>query len=818
MDEAFVGVDVGTGSARAGVFDGAGRLLATARRPIAMWREAGDIVEQSSADIWASVCAATRDALSRAGVAPRTVAGLGFDATCSLVALDIDGAPLPVGPSGQPHRDTIVWMDHRAAREADEIDAVEVVALRYAGAVSPEMQAPKLMWLARHMPTTFANAQFFDLADFLTYRATGSRARSHCTVAAKWPYLAREGRWASEFLAHFGLAALAENDFSRIGARIVAPGRALGAGLTREAAEATGLEPGTPVGAGLIDAHCGAFATLGGAHPDSPSDPQRRLALILGTSGCCMALSRTPRNLDGLWGPYYSPILPGLWLNEGGLSAFGSAIDRLMRLFPSGNAAESFEAMEQEIVARAGSLSRAALLARDIHILPDFIGRRSPDPDAGARAAVVGLDFAEDDASRHGLYMAGLTGLAHGLAQVLRTLETDGFAFDLLTASGGASRSALVRQVVADATGRRVAVPETTEPVLLGGAMLGAVAAGRHTMASAMTAMSRLGEVKEPAGGEIAAFHARKRIAFETLRRTERNLRALMRDGASVRGESTVGDPLPPCGDGLAWGVTSRSRGAFTPTPTLPHQGGGRVRGPSGSIEPSSDWPALVIFDCDGVLVDSEVIALGALRAALARLGVDLSFERTRDLFLGVSQKTMRDVTRATLGLGLPEGFEASLARDTIAAFETDLVGVEGLREALGGLDAPVCVASSSPPARIRASLGIVGYADLFGERVFSASGVNRGKPAPDLFLLAAERLGALAQACLVIEDSPPGVEAARAAGMTVFGFTGGAHAQGAAYHERLRVAGASQIFDDMRTLPILVAAEREARRRQRHG
>jgi HAD superfamily hydrolase (TIGR01509 family) len=228
-----------------------------------------------------------------------------------------------------------------------------------------------------------------------------------------------------------------------------------------------------------------------------------------------------------------------------------------------------------------------------------------------------------------------------------------------------------------------------------------------------------------------------------------------------------------------------------------------------------SAWPWLVIFDCDGVLVDSETLALRCARRAFAELGIDLSAERARDLFLGLSQPAMRETARTRLGLELPEGFEARLTRLTVETFERELKGVEGLREALNALAGPVCVASSSPPERIRASLNIVGYGDLFPGAVFSASEVTRGKPAPDLFLHAAGRLGVAPAECLVIEDSAPGVEAARRAGMTAFGFTGGAHASGEPYRERLREAGAQTIFDDMRELPLLIES---ARRVPQHG
>jgi HAD superfamily hydrolase (TIGR01509 family) len=169
----------------------------------------------------------------------------------------------------------------------------------------------------------------------------------------------------------------------------------------------------------------------------------------------------------------------------------------------------------------------------------------------------------------------------------------------------------------------------------------------------------------------------------------------------------------------------------------------------------------------------------------------------------------MRATALATLGVDLPADFEAGLTQRTVAAFESELKGVEGLREALSTLGAPVCVASSSPPERIRASLRIVGYADLFGARVYSATEVARGKPAPDLFLHAARTLGVAPRTCLVIEDSVPGVVAARSAGMTAFGFTGGAHAYGREYRERLAEAGAVAIFDDMRELPDLIELTR---------
>ncbi|HEX2018593.1 MAG TPA: FGGY family carbohydrate kinase, partial [Aurantimonas sp.] len=292
MDEAFIGVDVGTGSARAGVFDREGQLLGTARRDIRLWREDAGIVEQSSADIWAAVVASVREATEKAGIDSASVKGLGFDATCSLVVVGTDGRGLPVGPSEDPERDIIVWMDHRALDQTRRINATKHPVLRYVGGViSPEMETPKLLWLKENRPETFARAaHFFDLADYLSWRATGSLARSVCTLTCKWTYLAHEDRWDPDYFRTVGLEELAEEAFARIGAEVVDIATPLGDGLSPAAAAELRLPVGTPVGAPVIDAHSGGIGTLGGRRPDgSAAEPSAELALIMGTSSCAMA-------------------------------------------------------------------------------------------------------------------------------------------------------------------------------------------------------------------------------------------------------------------------------------------------------------------------------------------------------------------------------------------------------------------------------------------------------------------------------------------------------------------------------------------------
>jgi HAD superfamily hydrolase (TIGR01509 family) len=220
-------------------------------------------------------------------------------------------------------------------------------------------------------------------------------------------------------------------------------------------------------------------------------------------------------------------------------------------------------------------------------------------------------------------------------------------------------------------------------------------------------------------------------------------------------------------------------------------------------------WPEVVIFDCDGVLVDSEVIALAETRQALGEAGLHLTNEEALNRFLGLSVEAIARIVEKDLGGALPASFPSDLTRRILAGFESELKGVAGIRQALAGLGARVCVASSSAPERIRRSLAAVGYEGLFEPNIFSASAVKRGKPSPDLFLHAAREMGAAPEACLVIEDSVPGVEGAAAAGMQVFGFIGGSHISGPAQGQRLSAAGAALIFADMTTLPAIIRRRR---------
>jgi D-ribulokinase len=527
-----VGVDVGTGSARAGIFDLAGRMMASAKRDITLYQASGSIVEQSSREIWNAVCQAVKDALSQAAVSPDQVAGIGFDATCSLVVLGEGGQPLAVGPSGQAERDIIVWMDHRAVAQAERINATGHEVLKFVGGkISPEMETPKLLWLLENRPGVFAAAwQFFDLTDFLTWRATGDLSRSTCTVTCKWTYLAHERRWDESYFRSVGLGVLADEAFARIGPTVVDPGTPLGSGLTGNAAAELGLRAGTPVATGVIDAHAGGIGTVG-----ADGESEANLGYVFGTSSCTMTTTRSPVFVPGVWGPYFSAMVPQAWLNEGGQSVAGAAIEHLLSMHPATpdarqqaeQAGQSLPAMLAALAEQAAdSLSGAVLLAKGLHVVPEFLGNRAPLADPHARAVIAGLGMESDLDSLVALYIAGICSIGYGLRQIIEAQTVAGAPIERVVISGGAGRLDLVRQLLADATGKPVLATQAEEPVLLGAAMLGGVAGGLFDdVRSAMTSMSHISKTYEPDAGGIAALHEARFRAFKQLQNVAREIR-----------------------------------------------------------------------------------------------------------------------------------------------------------------------------------------------------------------------------------------------------------------------------------------------------
>ncbi|HEY0209722.1 FGGY-family carbohydrate kinase [Acerihabitans sp.] len=505
-DQCFIGVDVGSASVRAGVFDERGTRLAFAVRPISQFHPRPDVVEQSSHEIWSQACSAIKEAVSAAGVAPESVVSLAFDATCSLVVVDSAGEGISVAQDDAAGHDIIMWMDHRAVREAQEINATGDRALDYVGGeVSVEMELPKVLWLKRHFPERYQRAwRLFDLADFLVWRATGIDAASICTLTCKWNYLAHENQFSAPLLRAIDL----EDLLKKVPPLILGLGRPAGQ-LSDRAARECGLTTAVTVAGGIIDAHAGGLALVA-------TRPEGALAIISGTSNCHMLVNRREVHVPGVWGPYWGAMLPDWWLSEGGQSAAGALVEWTLH----GHAA--WPLLQQQAQARGCSEyallnewvddleRRDPLPTRHLHVLADHHGNRSPRANPLARGAVIGLTLEQGPDALARLYLATLQAIAYGTRHIIAAMNQAGHHITRLLICGGATRNPLWLREYANVTGCDIELSAEDDAVTLGAALLGAVAAGAFpTLTDAARALVRPGEVIRADAGS-AAFHQAK--------------------------------------------------------------------------------------------------------------------------------------------------------------------------------------------------------------------------------------------------------------------------------------------------------------------
>ncbi|XP_075492479.1 uncharacterized protein LOC142530529 isoform X1 [Primulina tabacum] len=565
----YLGLDVGTGSARAGLFDEDGKILGCSSSPIQIWKD-GDCVEQSSTDIWLAICTAVKAACSLANISGEEVTSLGFAATCSLVAVDYDGEPVTVSWSSDTRRNVIVWMDHRAVKQAERINSSSSPVLEYCGgAVSPEMQPPKLLWVKENLPESWSMAfRWMDLSDWLSYRATGDDTRSLCTTVCKWTYLGhahmqqineKDSRdmealgWDDDFWEEIGLGDLVDGHHSKIGRSVAFPGHALGSGLTPDAAKELGLVAGTPVGSSLIDAHAGGVGVMESA-PASDLESKEvdeetichRMVLVCGTSTCHMAISKTKLFIPGVWGPFWSAMVPQYWLTEGGQSATGASLDyiienhiasphlanraasRCISIFEL--LGEILESVKQEL----GSPFLAAL-TNDVHVLPDFHGNRSPIADPKSKGMICGLTLDTSEKQLALLYLATVQGIAYGTRHIVEHCNSHGHKIDTLLACGGLAKNSLFVQEHADIIGYPIVLPRENESVLLGAAILGAVASKKYsTVREAMRALNAAGQVVHPSKDpKVKKYHDAKYQIFRELYEQQLSMRSTMNQALS---------------------------------------------------------------------------------------------------------------------------------------------------------------------------------------------------------------------------------------------------------------------------------------------
>lgn len=524
---AYLGIDVGTGSARAGLFDGSGRLLASGSHPLEIYRPAPDFAQQSSTQIWQAVCKAVEKTLSGFDDNQQDIKGIGIDATCSLVVTTEGGAPVSVSPDENPNQDVIVWMDHRAIEDAGHINALGSAALAFVGgAISPEMQTPKLRWLKHNAPHAWAQASsFWDLPDWLVHRATGTLKRSICSTGCKWTYNASKGLagegWDRGYMASIGLDDLIEDNWNAIGNAFAQPGESAGR-LSDKAARELALPSGIPVAAGMIDAYAGALGTLFVRDDRQKSGHEGRLALVAGTSACHIAVTQEAHFVKGVWGPYLSALLPGTWVVEGGQSAAGALLDTIIARH---SASAELQGSASEIGDRLADIlqslgNETATLTHDRHVQPDVLGNRSPLAEPWRQGAISGISLRHDVADLALDYLAAIQALAYGTRHIIDEMRKAGIEIDTIVVSGGLSKNRLYLREHADATGCRLLVPESPEPVLLGAAVAAAAAAnpavGLHDCAASLAGAA---ETIYPRIGHIAAYHDAKFQVYRAMQR-----------------------------------------------------------------------------------------------------------------------------------------------------------------------------------------------------------------------------------------------------------------------------------------------------------
>jgi FGGY-family pentulose kinase len=318
-------------------------------------------------------------------------------------------------------------------------------------------------------------------------------------------------------------------------------GEPIGEGLSAKAAAELGLAPGTPVGVSIIDAHAGGLGMLGvplGGKAASEADLDRRLALIGGTSSCHMAVSKEPRFIDGIWGPYFSAMVPGFWLTEGGQSATGALIDHVIDSHARGaelkaeaerRGSHVYALLNARLDALACGRAFPAQLTSALHVLPYFHGNRSPRADPTLRGMISGLKLSDGADALALLYLATIQAIAHGTRHIVDTMNDAGFRIRTLLACGGDTKNPLFVREHADITGCRIVLPRESEAVLLGAAVLGAVASGdQPSLLSALSAMNAAGDVVAPAGGVVRDYHARKHRVFHRMYDDQQAYKALL--------------------------------------------------------------------------------------------------------------------------------------------------------------------------------------------------------------------------------------------------------------------------------------------------
>ncbi|XXG97139.1 hypothetical protein Hte_003434 [Hypoxylon texense] len=574
MQDHYIGIDVGTGSARACLIDSSGDIKALASEAIKLWQPQQGYYEQSTTDIWHCICHCVQRVVHQSGIEVSHIKGIGFDATCSLAVFSED-EDLPVTVTGPDFEDdgngrnVILWLDHRPVEETDKINATGHNLLRYVGGkMSIEMEIPKVLWLKNNMPKElFDRCKFYDLSDALTHLATGNENRSFCSTVCKQGYVpvgvdGSEKGWQEDFFKEIGLEDLSKDNFRRMGGVNGVNGSYFSAGelvgyLSENASKQLGLQAGIAVGSGVIDAYAGWVGTVGAkvdteyghadeTHPaNDVAQASTRLAAVAGTSTCHLAMSENPVFVNGVWGPYRDVLMPGYWLAEGGQSATGELLRHVLETHPAHKEVLPLaEAMHMNIydymnghlreMAEKAGAPTVSYLSRHFFFYGDFWGNRSPIADPNMKGSVIGLS---SDSSVDGLalyYYATMEFIALQTRQIIEAMNTSGHNIKTIFMSGSQCQNDMLMDLFATVCEIPVLIPRYVHAAVVhGAAMLGAKAASAdakgetENLWSIMDRMSKPGRLVKPGTNvnEKKLFDAKYEVFLEQAR-TQREYRS----------------------------------------------------------------------------------------------------------------------------------------------------------------------------------------------------------------------------------------------------------------------------------------------------
>ncbi|ACQ79766.1 carbohydrate kinase FGGY [Beutenbergia cavernae DSM 12333] len=475
-----LGLDFGTESCRAAVFDVAGRAVGIAAVPYPTGYPQPGWAEQDPQHWWEAACTAVRRALAESGLSGSEIAGLACDATSlTLVATDAAGTPL---------RPAILWMDVRAVEQAARADASRSTARRYNGGgtmpASAEWYPFKAAWLKEHEPDVYSRAaHLVDAADWITFRLTGEWTVNLNSAALRMYYDGDNGGWPEDLYDDVGVGDV----LGKLTGPVLAPGAPVGE-LTDDAAAALGLPAGVPVAQGVIDAWAGQIG-LGVLAPG-------RMALITGSSHVFTGQSAEPISGPGFFGAYTDGVVPGEYTVEGGQASTGSVLKWFV---------EHFAPDVRSASARNGTSPYDVLNERARHLPPGaegvvvneyFQGNRTPYTDGDARGMIWGLSL------HHGpehVYRAIQEGVCYGTEHIRRVMADAGHEVHAIVAGGGATRSRDWMQMHADVTGVPITLTHVPDATALGTCVLAAAGAGLFgSVRDAAAAMVRTADVLEP--------------------------------------------------------------------------------------------------------------------------------------------------------------------------------------------------------------------------------------------------------------------------------------------------------------------------------